>query len=316
MKTTATKKANMLGIGNRKEKLFYALFIAVPIIHFLVFYVYINFNSIMLAFQEYTLGDGGYEVHFAELDNFKSAWQNSFGGAEGWVRIKNSVLLLVIHMGVITPLALLFSYYLFKKAFLSGFFKTILFMPQLLSGVVLGILFKQITNTVYIDVFGDSTTTGLLTNPATKFGTVVAFNLLMGFGVNVLTYTSTMAGVNESLIESAQLDGANAVQELWYIVLPMIYPTVTTLLIVEFSHLFTNQFHLYTLFGTAANEVSSIGYFLYVQAQSSALSASEISDIYLSYPILAAMGLIFTAIILPTTLIARKLLEKYGPSAD
>ena len=315
MKQTATKQKNVLGINNKKEKLFYALFIAVPVIHFLVFYVYINFNSILLAFQEHPRGDGGYESSFVKLKNFKAAWQNSFGAA-GWIRIKNSLLMYLITLSVGTPLAILFSYYLFKKAFMGGFFKVILFMPQLLSGVVLGILFKQLTSTVYIDVFGDATTTGLLTNPATKFGTVVVFNLLMGFGVNVLTYTSTMAGVNESLLESAQLDGANAWQELWYIVLPMIYPTVTTLLIVSFSHLFTEQFHLYTLFGTAANEVGSVGYFLYVQAQSSALSASEISEVYLTYPILAAMGLIFTAIILPTTLIARRLLEKYGPSAD
>lgn len=315
MKQTATKTRSGLGINNKREKLFYALFIAIPVIHFLVFYVYINFNSILLAFQEYTLGDNGYEINFAKLENFKAAWQNIFG-AEGWIRIKNTALLFLITLCVGTPLAILFSYYLYKKAFLSGFFKVILFMPQLLSGVVLGILFKQITSTVYIDLFGGSNATGLLTNLETKFGTLLVFNLIMGFGVNVLTYTSTMSGVNESLIESAQLDGATAAQELWYIVLPMIYPTVTTLFIVSVSHLFTDQFHLYTLFGASANEVSTVGYFLYVQAQSSALSSSEVSALYLSYPILSAMGLIFTAIILPTTLIIRRLLEKYGPSAD
>lgn len=315
MAQTATKKTNGLGLNNKNEKLFYALFIAVPVIHFLVFYVYINFNSILLAFQEYTLGEGGYEISFVGVENFKVAFQNAFE-AEGWIRIKNTLLMFIITLCIGTPLAILFSYYLYKKAFLSGFFKVILFMPQLLSGVVLGILFKQLTSSVYIDIFGDATTTGLLTNPETKFKTVLVFNLLMCFGVNVLTYTSTMSGVNESLIESAQLDGATSAQELWHIVLPMIYPTVTTLFIVSFSHLFTEQYHLYTLFGTAANEMSSVGYFLYVQAQSSALSSSEVSGVYLNYPTLSAMGLIFTAIILPTTLIIRDLLEKHGPSAD
>ena len=48
MEQTATKKATTgLGINNKNEKLFYALFIAIPVIHFLVFYVYINFNSIL-----------------------------------------------------------------------------------------------------------------------------------------------------------------------------------------------------------------------------------------------------------------------------
>ena len=316
MNQAATRKPSKLGLGNKKEILFYSLFIAIPVVHFLVFYVYINFNSILLAFQTHNLTDGGYVVDFAGFENFKTAWANSFGGTEGWIHIKNSLTLLSVMLFVVTPLALLFSYYMYKKAFLSGFYKVILFMPQLLSGVVLGVLFKHIVTTVYIDVMGGGTTQGLLTNVDTKFGTVLFFNVMMGFGVNVLTYTSTMSGVNESLIESAQLDGANAVQEFWYIVLPLIYPTVTTLMIVEFSHVFTNQYHLYTLFGTAGNEVSSVGYFLYVQAQSSALAASEISGNYLSYSVLSAMGLILTAIVLPTTLIIRRLLEKYGPSAD
>lgn len=316
MKETAMKKIKTgLGINNKNEKIFYALFISIPVIHFLVFYVYINFNSILLAFQEYDLGAGGYKIDYVGFENFKTAWQHIFN-AEGWIRIKNTLLLYVLTVIISTPLSLFFSYYLYKKILMSGFFKVVLFLPQLLSGVVYGILFKQITNTVYIDIFGKVGTTGLLTNPATKFGTVLVFNLLMGFGVDILTHTSTMSGINESLIESAQLDGATSVQELWYIVLPMIYPTFTTLFIVGFSHLFTNQFQLYTLFDQAANEMSTIGYYLYVQAQRSALSMDELSNVDLTYPVLSAMGLIYTAIILPSTLIIRKLFDKYGPSAD
>ena len=214
------------------------------------------------------------------------------------------------------PLAVLFSYYLYKKAPFSGFFKTILFMPQLLSGVVLGIIFLELTNTVYLGTIGKGADFNLMKDPNTKFGMVILFNILMGFGVNVLMYTSTMSGINESLIESAQLDGANALQELWYIVLPMVYPTLTTLFIVDFSHVFTNQFNLFTLYGKAANELGTVGYYLYVQAQSSGLAQSEVANGYLNYSVLSALGLIFTAIILPTTLIARRLLEKYGPKAD
>ena len=316
MSETVKKKASKLGINNRREKIFYSLFIAIPVIHFLVFYVYINFNSILLAFQEHDLVEGGYEIRFAKWKNFATAWENSFGGTAGWIRIKNSFLMMGILMVTGMPLAVLFSYYLYKRAPFSSFFKTMLFMPQLLSGVVLGILFIELTNTVYLGTIGKGASFNLLVNHNTKFGMVVLFNILMGFGVNVLMYTSTMSGINESLIESAQLDGANALQELWYIVLPMVYPTLTTLFIVSFSHVFTNQFNLFTLYGTAANELGTVGYYLYVQAQSSGLAASEVGDGFLNYSALSAMGLIFTAIILPTTLIARHLLEKYGPKAE
>lgn len=316
MSETVRKKASRLGINNRREKIFYALFIAIPVIHFLVFYVYINFNSILLAFQEHDLVDGGYIIRPAKWKNFATAWENSFGGKAGLIRIKNSFLMFAILLVTSMPLAVLFSYYLYKKAPFSSFFKTILFMPQLLSGVVLGIIFLELTNTVYLGTIGKGANFNLMDNPNTKFGMVILFNILMGFGVNVLMYTSTMSGINESLIESAQLDGANALQELWYIVLPMVYPTLTTLCIVNFSHVFTNQFNLFTLYGAAANELSTVGYYLYVQAQSSGLAASEVVQGNLNYSALSAMGLIFTAIILPTTLIARRLLEKYGPKAE
>mgnify|MGYP003321929055 CR=1 FL=1 len=96
MSEIVKKKASKLGINNIREKTFYALFIAIPVIHFLVFYVYINFNSILLAFQEHDLVDGGYEIRFAGWKNFATAWENSFGGTEGWIRIKNSFLMMGI----------------------------------------------------------------------------------------------------------------------------------------------------------------------------------------------------------------------------
>ena len=64
---TLRKTSNKLGIGNKKEVLFYSLFIAIPVIHFLVFYVYINFNSILLAFQTHNLVDGGPPHLFPEF---------------------------------------------------------------------------------------------------------------------------------------------------------------------------------------------------------------------------------------------------------
>lgn len=316
MSETVKKKASKLGINNRREKTFYALFISIPVIHFLVFYVYINFNSILLAFQHHDLVAGGYKITFAKWSNFSAAWEHSFGSVAGLNRIGNSFKMMGILMLTGLPLAVLFSYYLYKKAPFSGFFKTILFMPQLLSGVVLGIIFLQLTNSVYLGTIGKDAEFNLMKNPDTKFGMVILFNILMGFGVNVLMYTSTMSGISESLIESAQLDGANALQELWYIVLPMVYPTLTTLFVVDFSHVFTNQFNLFTLYENAANELETVGYYLYVQARGSKLAASEVEPGYLNYSVLSAMGLIFTAIILPITLIARRLLEKYGPKAE
>ena len=95
--------------------------------------------------------------------------------------------------------------------------------------------------------------------------------------------------------------------------LPSVYPTLVTFLIVQVSNIFMNQMELYTLFGNEAGDLSTFGYFFYLQTtQSDILSKSG----YYSYSELSAVGLIFTAILFPITYFGRKLLEKFGPSVD
>ncbi len=322
-KSRAKKKRNRL--------IFYSICISIPVLHFLIFYVYINFNSILMAFQKYTyveptpadtiLGTpgkpGGVLPEYTGFENFVAAWNNFTGNT---TRLWNSLLHFAVTVGVSTPLALLFSYYLYKEYFLSGFFKVILFLPQILSALVLGLVFKHVVSDVYGYIVtssggvpvGDGNL--LQGEMITRYLTVIIFNILMGFGVNVLTYTSTMGGIGDSLIESAQLDGANSLQEFLYIVIPMCYPTIVTLFVVNLSHIFTNQANLYTLYSEGAGRMDTVGYFLYVQAKGSELY--YLDDLHLTYPELSAYGLICTAIILPVTMVTRHFLNKYGPSAE
>lgn len=295
--------------------IFYSILIAIPVIHFLIFYVYINLNSILLSLREYRLADiGGYVWDPVGFKNFTTAW-SEFTARD--FLIKNSLIFLGADCLIVTPLAVLFSFYLYKKAFLSGFFKVILFMPQLLSGVILGLLFKYIASDVFLwfaDVAKIEVEGGLLDVAKTQLGATLAFNIFMGFGVNVLLFVGAMSGVNVSVVESAKIDGASSLQELWYIILPLIFNTVVTVVIIYISHLFTNQYNMYTLFSNGAGQVATVGYFLYVQAMESALVAPRAN--LLSFPVLSALGLILTAIILPLTMILRWLLNKYGPSVD
>lgn len=309
------KKVRKLSRTKTSRLIFYSLLIAIPVIHLLVFYVYINFSSILLSFKKYELADiGGYVATFVKFDNFKTAWQELFSRN---FLLKNAFIFLASDCLIVTPLAVLFSFYLYKKAALSGCFKVILFMPQLLSGVILGLLYKYVSSDVYLwfaDKMHLTVEGGLLDTAKTQLGATLAFNIFMGFGVNVLLFVGAMSGVNTSVVESAKIDGASPLQELWYIILPLIFPTVATIVIVYISHLFTNQYNMYTLFGNGAGKTGTLGYFLYVQAMESALVAPR--ENLLSYPVLSAMGLILTAIILPITMLLRWLMNKFGPNAD
>ena len=300
------KKATLANI-KRNRLLFYVIFMIFPVLHFLAFYVYVNFNNILLAFQTFTETTRGYVGKFAGFENFKIVIQTLSGGRSKM--IVNSLLLFAVNMLVVTPLAVIFSYYIYKKFPCSGFFKLMLFLPRVVSSVVLVLLFQYIVEDVYVELF--KADYGLLTTNG--FMVVMIYNVWVGFGVNIMMYSGSMSGINESIPEAAQLDGANIVQEFFYITIPMIFPTITTFLVVGIATLFTDQMGLYTFFGENAN-FETVGYFLLIQSKYSDL-VSPYPDT-LSYSQISAFGLMITAIILPLTLTIRHVFEKYGPSAN
>lgn len=296
-----------------RKLLFYSLCISIPVIHFLVFYAYINFNSFMLAFRKYEfVGSEGIKMTYVGFQNFAAAWKEITKYA---YRIGNSLLYLAINLGVSTPLVLLFSFYIYKKGPLHGFFKVMLFMPQVLSAVVFGLIYVCLTNDVYFFI-APSAKDNLLMNSNAQQWVIIAFNLVMGIGINLLMFTSAMSGINESIVESAQIDGCKPMQEFWHITLPMIFPTILTLGLITFARVFTDQYNLYTLFGKFEPRASSIGFYLYLQAGQNASDALVGQGGYLSFPVLSAYGLILTAIVMPATLFLRWLLNKYGPKAE
>ncbi|MBQ8657836.1 MAG: sugar ABC transporter permease [Clostridia bacterium] len=205
---------------------------------------------------------------------------------------------------------------------LSGLFRVILYLPTIVSGTVMAILYQYIVTDVYIGIastFTDEVVLGLLDSSKTsEFLTILIFNVWVGFGANVMIYTGTMSGINESLVESAQLEGVNSLQELWYIYIPLIYPTLITFIVTGMTGIFTNQMSLFTFYGqTGSNfEVDVFGYYFYRLTQDASVNLYPQAKPMYSYPELSALGLIITLIVAPITLITRKLMEKYGPSVD
>ena len=297
---------------------FYMAFMIIPIIHFFVFYLYVNINSFVMAFQSYTLDyDAGKIVTgFAGLNNFKIAW-DSFSRYP--YMLKNSIIFVSIDLFVSQPLAILASYYIYKKKPGAAFFRTVLYLPQVLSSIVLGILFKYVVQSAIPDLllagFGVEKM-DVLTNPSTQMGVMILFNIIMSFGVNVLLYANAMGNVNPSLIESATLEGANTLSVLWHVVLPKIYPTIVSIAIVVISQVFTSQFQVFNIYGDNAQEMRNVGYFIYINSLNSDLLGSQSHLGYISYPALAAFGLSMTAIIVPVTFLFKFALNKFGPKED
>jgi ABC-type sugar transport system permease subunit len=276
----------------------------------------VNFNSFILAFQKYTANEGslGYTVTFAGFEQFKSAWEIVKNSS---YMLKNSLLMFVCKVGVGITLALVFSFYVYKKYPMSGLFRVILFMPQIVSAVVFSLLFKYLVTDVYVFVAGKffqvTEVSGLLSDPQTSLATTIFYNLWIGFGVNVLLFSGGMSAIDSSLVESAQLDGTNLVQEFVCLTIPMIWPTLVSFLILAVAGIFTDQMNLFTLFGNGASELSSFGYYLYINASTADILPNANG---VDYSILSALGLMLTLVLFPTTLLIRYLLNHFGPSED
>ncbi len=300
---------------SKKRLIFYILMMIVPILQFVLFYGYVNFNSILMAFRTY-VPDKGFE--FVWFENFKTAFSILF---EDWSRIENSLILYLVNLVIVMGLALVFSYYIAKKYVLSGTFRVVLYLPQIVSSVVFVKIYQILTTDISVELFGFE----LLMGHDTKFMTVLIFNIWLGFGTNVMLFTGAMSGISQSIIESAHIDGVNIVQEFIYITIPSIWGTFVTFVVVGISQIFLNQMHLFTFFGGTEIEVETIGYYFYKLTQQGAVSTAGggregawkiVVAGQTSYYELSALGIIITVILVPLTLFIKWLLEKYGPSVE
>ena len=319
MDNTVSLNQNRKGYTRKQRRLvFYTLMFALPILQFLLFYIYVNFNSIIMAFQKKeAIKPVGYETSFT-WEYFQKAFE-FFGSAKCWKMLANSFFLLFGQLFVVTPLALLFSYYIAKGKPGSSFFRVMLYLPQVLSIVVLGVLYQEIMNKVYPfiaeNVFGKKDVASLMAQSSTysaQFWGAYIFTLWFSFGTNVLIYTGAMSGVDQSIVESAHLDGVTNMQEFYHIYVPMIFSTLTTFIVTGLAGIFNNQMSLHTFFGNDKTDVKVFGYYFYGKAAMNIENAGAPAELHE----LAALGLIATLIIIPITLIVRNLLNKHGPRVD
>lgn len=295
----------------RKQLPFYIGLMAIPVVQFIVFYIYVNWNSIVMAFQSYDTLSGTTTYSLANFEKIKSEFQNG----SMWIYISNSLIAYAAGLCVM-PLTLFFSYYIYKKYPLHGFFKVILMLPSIISNMVLAVIFAKIIDN-WIPSFlwslrdyqGMRPESLMAQGSPTVFPTLVFFSIFYGFGGNMLMYSGAMGQISDSVIDAAQMDGVNTWQEFRLIVLPSIFPTITTFIVAGIATIFTNQLSLFSFYGPkAVLEHRTLGYYIFTLVQSGATKND--------YNYAAAIGLASTAILIPVTFLIRHLLEKYGPSEE
>lgn len=304
-----TKKSRLPG----RKTLFYCCMVALPVLQFVIFYIFVNINSILLSFKDISKvitsnGALRYEEKFVGFSTLAEVFSILFG-AEMGVVWKNTFVSYAVGLLFGTTLSLLFSYYIFKKFVGSSVFKVVLFLPQVVSGLVLIVMYRYFVVDVLGAIFpGIPDLLDVSNNSA--FYTVLVFTVWTGFGTTVMMYVGAMNNISESILEYAKIDGVSAWQEFVHIVLPMVYPTLITFIVVGLASAFTNQMRLFDFYGSDAERyLQTIGYYMYAGVQKAGADLTK-------YPYFAAMGLILTFITVPVVLTVKWLLQKFGPKVD
>lgn len=291
-----------------RNTVFFWCIATIPLVMLAFNWVFINLNSILLAFKTYD--DAGNSA-FSGLNNIVAVLK-AYGGDDPTMvqSMKNSIWVYLVSVVVTAIVPIVFSYYMFKKMWGSAFFKVVLFMPSIVSSICTITIFKFLVNRVIPTMF--EMEQGMLDNNATAFGTIMFYSLWLSFGGGMLTQIGAMNATDQSTIDAGQIDGVGFFGELWHIVLPKSYGVISIGFYTGFSSLFTNQLGLYAFKGDSAGaNISTLGYYYYVQVQ-----RATAADNMTVYPFWAAWGLISSAISIPVTFLLRYLVTHIGPSEE
>ena len=293
------KKTNK---AERGSNVFYAALMAFPVLQFLVFYVGVNFKSFGYAFMEQEKISDTEIIWRATFENFTRWFSNSSKLKDLLATSGMSLIYYGATLLVSIPLAMLFSYYVFKKLPGAKLFRIFLFIPSIIPAAAFVLTYKIIFNDIAPNIIN-----GVKSFDESQFFYILFFNLYVSFGTSVLMYANKMFDIPPEIIEAGQLDGALGIKEFWYIVLPLTFPTLSVFLVTGIATIFTNQYNLFLFH--ANPEWRSLGYYLYILAGSTVGYEQEIPNV-------AALGMLLTVVAIPLTYAVKYCLDKFGPSEE
>ncbi|MBQ8756713.1 MAG: sugar ABC transporter permease [Oscillospiraceae bacterium] len=291
---------------NRADRKFYTLMMILPVAQILIFYFGVNFQSICMAFQKY---DAKNNVFIWDTSKNLTLFKIDIQMAGFWNMIGNSLKVWVFTSLSGTVLAVTFAYYIYRRNLMSNFFKFVLFLPSVLPGILLAVMYKKFVGLgipAFMNYLCDTTVSDVFNAGAAggRVNLITLFTVWVSFGPQVLVYTGAMDRVDPAMLEAGRLDGASPLQEFFKIIFPNISSTVSTFLIIGVASIFTNQNNLVSFLGfDTTTAESTMGYYLYKKVYEDFQRKS-------GFCYAAFLGLICTMIVIPLAFGARKLFDR------
>ena len=298
---------------NKSVKTFIVLMLVWPILHTCFFTFYMHISNLRMSLFRY---DGAEEI-FVGFMNYKNILDDIFVFKGNLLAaLGNSFMVLPVNIFIILPLAILFSYFLYKKIWGYKFFRVIFFLPSIISVVVLIMIFKY----MFDENFGPATLLikniglefimgdlGWFGTRRSAYGMLALYFVWSGLGYNILLMQGAIVRIPEEIIESGQIDGVGMTREICQIVIPLIGTTVSTMVLFGVSNVFTMFVPPQIMFGTSISDRLTIPLYIVNMTKSGGLNGQAGA---------ATMGVMLTIVGAPIMIVLRSVLNKITPEVE
>lgn len=311
-------RLHRLNKRKRRDYLFVALLLAYPVLQFVITWVFINIGSILMAFQRQ---DAFGDTHWT-FEQFAIVWRDLFEYSKNttgttWLNdhtviILNSLGYAAITIFISLPLSLLFSYFLQKDMPLANVFRVIFFLPNIIPIVALTMAYNMpLKDNGYIFEFlqmlGAKIPDDIYAKWPSSQMMVYLYCIWAGLGYNVVLMSGAIGRIPKEIFESAQLDGAGYFVEFTKITIPLIWPTIVTLVVLGMTNVLTLYLQPYLL-ADGKGLTYSIAMEIFTNT-----SSTKDANIYNQ---MAAKGLMFSVIWAPIVMLVRNRMSRKYDDVD
>lgn len=218
------------------------VFVLPAFVYMMVFVGYPIISNIILSFQDVTAFNLVNGVkQFVGLDNYVTIFQDPVFRKSLWNTLIFTVCCLVVQFIIGFALAVLFN----KKFTIAKPVRGILLVPWMIPITVTALIFKLlfatdigVLNYILKSLHLITENIEWLTTPSTAMFALICANIWIGIPFNMILISTGLTTIPGELYESASIDGATKVQSFFKITLPLLKPTIESVLILGFIYTF------------------------------------------------------------------------------
>jgi len=201
-------------------------FVAPIFIPFIIFYIIPVCMSIFYSFFEWNGISSS--MKFIGIDNYKELFMND---SNYFQSLGFSLRFAVLSVVLTNVFAILTAIWVSSKLKVANLMRACFFMPNIICAIVVGFLWKfvfnQLTSTLFSMTQFDVFKMKILASSGGAFLAILVVSLWQAIGYNMIIYVAGLSTIDETLYESAAIDGAGAVAKFFKITLPMLMPSIT-----------------------------------------------------------------------------------------